>query len=127
MLGDCCSIATSRFKVLQSNPDCFYTQLLHARRVVRAFFAHFLCVAELTLRGVVVADVLDRLPDHFLVVDDRLRGDLTAEQDHSGFRYRFCKFGKRKRLRVMCGRGCRYRRRLLRPGPAGGERPVSHR
>jgi len=42
-----------------------------------------------SLGGVVVSDVSDRVADHLLVVDNRLRGDLSAHEDHASLCDRF--------------------------------------
>ena len=44
------------------------------------------------LVGRVVADLLDRVADHLLVVDARLRRDLAADQDHAGLGVRLCSY-----------------------------------
>lgn len=46
---------------------------------------------QLTLGGVVVADVSDCFPDDFLIVHDCFWCDLSAKKDHAGFGDGFCK------------------------------------
>lgn len=42
-----------------------------------------------TFGRVVVANMIDRVADNFLVVHYGLRGDLPAQQDHAGFCHGF--------------------------------------
>jgi len=42
-----------------------------------------------SLRGVIIADVLDRVTDDLLVVDDSLGSDFTADEDHASLGNRF--------------------------------------
>ena len=54
---------------------------------------------SLTYFGVIVSNFLHRLPDNFLVVTDRVAGDLSKDEDHSSF----------------CGTLCRYKHDLCIP------------
>jgi len=62
-----------------------------------------------SLGRVVVADVLDRVADDLLVVDDRLGRDLTAHEDHTSLGHRFAgDFGVGVLLEVSIEDGIRH-------------------
>lgn len=110
MLGDCCSMAIKRFKVWWSKPIfyckicCFVCVIIFFSSLVKArtnwkshlrFSSRFWLTnkeSEHTFGGVIITNVFNSLTYHFLVVDNCLWGDFTAQEDHAGFSDSFWNF-----------------------------------